>query len=113
MQTLSKKKHEALKQLEELSMSEMQKSRLSRHSVPHNDAFLSVENDIQQLEALFARYHVLLAELGDCIQSYHELHRHLRIHVLAPQFRRARSTMDRETLEFHRLLQSFVAVRSY
>lgn len=103
MKPISQTKHKALiaalQTLEELSVYDLQPA--------------SAEDDVQRLQLLFEEYQQLMASLETCISAYDELYKQLRVDVLAPKFRMARSTMDRETLAFQLLLQSFAAVRSY
>ena len=104
MRSLSKKKHEALiealRALEEWS---------DNNPVVHENG---IQEDIRQLQILFARYEELISELGDCISAYQTMHKRLRIDVLAPQFRIIRNRIDQRSLEYHRLKKCFVAVRS-
>jgi|SRR5690606_6411395 len=104
MQPLSERKHKALiSALQQLEA-------LMDAPIAHTSG---VNDDIQRLETLFARYQELMTKLGDCIAAYHDLYKDLKINVLAPQFRHIRHRMDQRSVEYNTLKRCLVAVRSY
>ena len=56
----------------------------------------------EQLEALTKHYDCyehLLEELATCITAYEQLHRRLKVHVLAPALRQVKHTQKQNTLK--------------
>lgn len=100
MQSLSKKRHEALMvalaQVEEML------------GIP--DA-TSTRTDLQRLDALYDRYENLLAELDQCIAEYQQLYKDVRIYKLAPGLRTLRNRMDKNSPEYKLLSRQIQSVR--
>lgn len=72
-----KEHHKLLTAFDELEMY------LSTNETTHGEG-------LKELKAMFRRYDQLLQQLAGCIESYEQLHHHLRVNVLAPQLRQAR-----------------------
>ena len=58
-------------------------------------------DELRELKSMFRRYHQLLDQLAGCIESYEQLHHHLRVNILAPQLRQVRKQAREREREQH------------
>ncbi|MFC3196256.1 hypothetical protein ACFOET_01390 [Parapedobacter deserti] len=108
MKAISKRQHNALvAALNHLQELQGDGSRSSSGAIP-----TPATEGRQRLEAAYARYEILLAQLADCIAEYNALHRSIRVGIVAPALRQARKKTTADSPEYRLVLEQLECVRA-